>query len=84
MSDMNKQRRREEEKAYEDMVTEHDIRLLSFFFSFELVYTFIYCITNMLIVLLFLSIHLSIQTDIEYKHLGRIKSNKSGYLVLFN
>jgi hypothetical protein len=48
--------RTKEKKKYEDTVT---------------VYTFIYCITDMLIVLLLVGIQLSLQTEIEYKYLGK-------------
>lgn len=60
------------EKKIEDMVTEHNVRLLSIFsFAFGQVCPFIYSIRNMLIVLLFVCIHLSIQIEINYEHLGK-------------
>ncbi len=35
------------------------------------IYTFIDCITDMLVALLFVGIQLSVQIDIEYRYLGK-------------
>ncbi len=39
--------------------------------GYEPIYTFIDCITDMLVALLFVGIQLSVQIDIEYRYLGK-------------